>query len=240
MFVSVVGAFAESVALPESQVTALPDHVSYETGSVLGMAFGTSYHALKQRAVLQPGETLLVLGAAGGVGIAAVALGAAMGATVLAAASTEEKRLFALDHGADSSLDYTDDGFRSKVKELTKGRGVDVVYDPVGGQYSEQAFRSLAWDGRHLVVGFTAGEIPKLPLNLPLLKAASLVGVFWGAWAARFPEESKANYGEIFSMIEHGEVQVPPPTTWQLDDFAPALDQIAQRRVLGKVALAVS
>lgn len=240
MFVSVVGAFAESIVVPEWQVTALPDHLSFELGAVVGMTYGTSYYALKQRARLAEGETLLVLGAAGGVGSAAVALGKSMGATVIAGASSETKRAFATRLGADSVVDYTGDDFRAQLKELTGGRGVDVVYDPVGGAYSELAFRSLGWDGRHLVVGFTAGDIARLPLNLPLLKSASLVGVFWGAWAARSPEESQSNYAEIFSMIESGVLTVPPATTWPLDGFVDALDEVEGRRVLGKVALQIS
>lgn len=236
MFASVVGAFSDTIAVPVGQVTALPDGVDLAAGSVIALAYGTSYHALKQRARLRNGDTLLVLGAAGGVGIAAVGLGSAMGATVIAAASTPAKREFALANGADTAFDYTDGDLRSVLKSVAPD-GVDVVYDPVGGEYSEAAFRSLAWDGRHLVVGFTAGDIPALPLNLPLLKGASLVGVFWGAWVARFPEESQRNYRELFDMINRGELDVPAPKVYPAAEFAAALGEIGGRRVLGKVTL---
>lgn len=237
MFASVVGAFSDTVAVPAHQVTLLPERMDLATGSILVLAYGTSYHALKQRARAQRGESLLVLGAAGGVGIAAVGLGKAMGMRVIAAASTEAKREFALQHGADEAFDYTDGDLRNSIKAMTGGSGVDVVYDPVGGQYSEQAFRSLAWDGRHLVVGFTAGDIPALPLNLPLLKGSSLVGVFWGTWAAKFPAESQQNYAEILAMMGDGALNVPPPTVYPAEEFGSALAEIGDRRVLGKVAL---
>lgn len=236
MFASVVGAFSDTVAVPVDQVTVLPEGIELATGSVVALAYGTSYHALKQRARLRRGESMLVLGAAGGVGIAAVGLGAAMGAKVIAAASTPEKRAFALANGADTAFDYTDGDLRAMLKSVAPN-GVDVVYDPVGGAFSEAAFRSLAWDGRHLVVGFTAGDIPALPLNLPLLKGASLVGVFWGAWVARFPEESQRNYQEMFDMIERGELTIPAPKVYPAEEFAAALGEIGGRRVLGKVTL---
>ncbi|NNF62872.1 MAG: NADPH:quinone oxidoreductase family protein [Acidimicrobiia bacterium] len=236
MFASVVGAFSDTVAVPAAQVTVLPDGIDLATGSVVALAYGTSYHALKQRARLRSGESMLVLGAAGGVGIAAVGLGAAMGATVIAAASTPAKRQFALANGANTAFDYTDGDLRAQLKSVAP-KGVDVVYDPVGGGYSEAAFRSLAWDGRHLVVGFTAGDIPALPLNLPLLKGASLVGVFWGAWVARFPDESQRNYREMFDMISRGELTIPAPKVYPAEAFAAALGEIGGRRVLGKVTL---
>lgn len=237
MFASVVGAFSDTVAVPAHQVTRIPERVDLATGSILVLAYGTSYHALKQRARVKRGESLLVLGAAGGVGIAAVGLGKALGMRVIAAASTEAKREFALQHGAGEAFDYTDGDLRNSIKAMTAGSGVDVVYDPVGGQYSEQAFRSLAWDGRHLVVGFTAGDIPALPLNLPLLKGSSLVGVFWGTWAAKFPAESQQNYAEILAMMGDGALNVPPPTVYPAEEFGKALAEIGDRRVLGKVAL---
>jgi NADPH:quinone reductase and related Zn-dependent oxidoreductases len=181
------GAFAEEVVAPESNLLPIPDNMPDEKAAGFMMVYGTSYYALKQRANLQPGETLLVLGASGGVGLAAVELGKAMGAKVIAAASSSEKLRIAKDAGADELINYTDEPLKDAVKKLTRGKGVDVIYDPVGGDFTEQALRTMAWNGRHLIIGFAAGDIPKVPANLTLLKGCSVVGVFWGAFTRNEP-----------------------------------------------------
>lgn len=233
------GAFAEKLLVKATSVFKKGKSMSFEQAAGLVLTYGTSYYALKQRANLQPGETVLVLGAAGGVGIATIQLAKAMGATVIAAASTEEKLDFACAAGADLRINYSNEDLKKRTKELTKGKGADVIYDPVGGDYAEQAFRAIAWDGRYLVIGFASGPIPKMPLNLALLKGASLVGVFWGAWAARYPQESQQNFAEIFEMIE-SDVFAPPVTdVYPLEQFQDAFRCIAERRAKGKVILAM-
>src|SRR5690606_22787290 len=176
------GGYAEQLAVDAQRVMPMPETMDFATASAYVLAYGTSLFALKDRAKLAAGETLLVLGAAGGVGIAAVEIGKSMGARVIAAASSEEKLALCREHGADATIDYARENLRERIAALTDGKGPDVIYDPVGGEYTEQAFRSIAWEGRHLVIGFAAGEIPRIPLNLPLLKTASLVGAFWGAF----------------------------------------------------------
>jgi NADPH2:quinone reductase len=203
------------------------------------MSYGTSYHALAQRARLAPGETLLVLGAAGGVGSAAVELGKSMGATVIAAASTDDKLAFCRELGADATINIVDDDVRSRIKDLTGGRGVDVVYDPVGGDLTETAFRSIAWEGRYLVVGFAAGDIPSLPLNLPLLKGASVMGVFWGSFATRDPAANRSNANAIFDLVQRGVVAPRTMEVVSFDDFARGFELMATRRVTGKIALSI-
>jgi len=183
------GAFAEEVKTEAGRPLPLPEGMDFASGAAFLLTYGTSDHALRDRGALKAGETLLVLGAAGGVGLAAIEIGKALGARVIACASSEEKLAVCRSHGADAGIDYANEDLRERIKALTDGRGVDVVYDPVGGPYTEPAFRSLAWRGRLLVVGFAAGEIPKLPLNLALLKGASVVGVFWGDFARREPRE---------------------------------------------------
>src|SRR5690242_7592399 len=185
------GGFAEEVALDTRNVVPIPDAMSFDEAAAFLFTYGTSHYALKDRGALKPGETLLVLGAAGGVGLAAVELGKAMDARVIAAASTEEKLAVCREHGADEGINYTSEDLRERLKSLTAGKGVDVIFDPVGGPYSEIALRSMAWEGRHLVVGFTAGEIPRIPLNLTLLKGCSIVGVFWGSFTSRDPRRNR-------------------------------------------------
>jgi NADPH2:quinone reductase len=214
--------------------------LSFEQAAGLTIVYGTSYYALKQRAQLQPGETVLVLGAAGGVGIATVQLAKAMGATVIAAASSAEKLDFARDAGADLCINYVEEDLKSRAKALTHGNGADVIYDPVGGEFSEAAFRAIAWNGRFLVIGFAAGPIPKMPLNLALLKGASLVGVFWGAWASRFPAESQENFRELIEMVDSGRITPPVTEVYALRDYADAFRCIAERRARGKVILTMS
>ncbi|KRP17901.1 MAG: NADPH:quinone oxidoreductase family protein [Porticoccaceae bacterium] len=235
-----IGAFAEQCVTSEYTAFGMGKSMSFEQAAGFAVTYGTSYYALKQRANIQPGETLLVLGAAGGVGIATIQIAKAMGATVIAAASSEEKLDFACQAGADLRINYSTENLKEKVKELTNGKGVDVVYDPVGGDYSEQAFRSIAWDGRFLVIGFASGPIPAMPLNLALLKGASLVGVFWGAWAARSPQESFKNFAELIDMIDSGKFSPLVTEVYPLSDFKAALDSITERRAKGKVILSMA
>ncbi len=230
------GAFAEKMVAAEAATMPLPEGMSFEAAAGISITYATSYYALKQRARLQAGETLLVLGAAGGVGLAAVELGKAMGARVIAAASSSEKLDAACEAGAEMRVDYTAEPLKERVKELTGGRGADVVYDPVGGDYSEQALRAVAWDGRFLVIGFAAGEIPKIPLNLMLLKGANVLGVFWGSWVQRDPAGSRENFIELRRMFEDGKLK-PKVTPYPLADFGDALAALAERRAVGKLVL---
>jgi NADPH2:quinone reductase len=202
--------------------------------------YGTTYHALVQRANLKAGETLLVLGAAGGVGITAIEIGKALGARVLAAASSEEKLGLAKAHGADAVFDYTKDTIKSKVMEFTADRGIDVVYDPVGADYAEQCVRSMAWTGRYLVIGFAGGRIPAIPLNLALLKGCSLVGVFWGAHTRREPEVHAANLKALFQLFEEGRIKPHITEMNGRDSFTGALDVLNGRRSTGKVVIRVA
>ncbi len=232
-----VGAFAEQCVVSEHTTFEMGNTMSFEQAAGFAITYGTSYYALKQQANIQPGETLLVLGAAGGVGIATIQIAKAMGATVIAAASSEEKLDFACEAGADLRINYSTENLKDKVKELTGGKGVDVVYDPVGGDFSEQAFRAIAWDGRFLVIGFASGPIPAMPLNLALLKGASLVGVFWGSWAARAPMESRKNFDELIEMIDSGKFSPLVTEVYSLDDYKAAFASISERRAKGKVIL---
>ncbi|MBE7374093.1 NADPH:quinone oxidoreductase family protein [Pseudomonas lopnurensis] len=234
------GSFAEQVAVPGHNVLPIPPGMDFETAAAFSMTYGTSMHALKQRANLQPGETLLVLGASGGVGLAAVEIGKAMGARVIAAASSEEKLDVAKNAGADELIDYSQGGLKERLKELTGGQGVDVIYDPVGGQLFEEAFRSIAWNGRMLVVGFAAGgEIPALPANLPLLKGAALVGVFWGAFAQRQPQDNAANFRQLFAWHAEGRLKPLVSQRFALEDTARAIDTLGRRKAVGKLVVKV-
>ncbi len=235
-----IGGFAEQCIANEHTSFGMGETMSFEQAAGFAITYGTSYYALKQQAKIKPGETLLVLGAAGGVGIATIQIAKAMGVTVIAAASTEEKLDFACEAGADLRINYTTENLKDKVKELTGGKGVDVVYDPVGGDFSEQAFRAIAWDGRFLVIGFASGPIPKIPLNLCLLKGASLVGVFWGAWVARNPMESRKNFDEIIEMIDGGQFSPLVTEVYPLSDYKAAFASITERRAKGKVILSNS
>ena len=231
------GAFAEEIAIPATAVTQIPDSMLFEQAAGLTIVYGTSYYALKQRAGLQRGDTLLVLGAAGGVGLSAVELGAAMGARVIAAASSEQKLATAADHGAEVGIDYSKEDLKNRIKELTDGAGANVIYDPVGGELAEAAFRGIAWEGRHLVIGFASGPIPKLPLNLPLLKGAAAVGVFWGSWTKREPEAHKQNMAELFELFTEGAIQPHVSSTYPLGQFLDAFGEVSGRRAIGKVIL---
>ncbi len=237
MFLVDTGAFAEQVVVPAARLIPMPESIDFEQAAGIAMIYGTSYHALKQRADLQSGETLLVLGAAGGVGTAAIQLGKEMGATVIAAASSDDKLAYARQNGADHTINYSTEDVRSAIKELTAGAGPDVVYDPVGGDLAEPVFRSIGWGGRYLVVGFAAGGIPSLALNLALLKGASIVGVFWGAFVAREPHRSAENFGEILAMIDAGKIRPPISATYPLVDVKRAFAEISDRTATGKLVL---
>ncbi|WP_312477853.1 NADPH:quinone oxidoreductase family protein [Stutzerimonas nitrititolerans] len=234
------GSFAEQVAVSGQNVLPIPAEMDFTTAAAFSMTYGTSMHALKQRANLQPGETLLVLGASGGVGLAAVEIGKAMSARVIAAASTNEKLEIARKAGADELINYSEASLRERLKELTDGQGVDVIYDPVGGKLFEEAFRSIAWNGRMLVVGFAAGgEIPALPANLPLLKGASLIGVFWGAFAQRQPQDNAANFKQLFAWYAEGKLRPLVSQTFALEQAAEAIDTLGQRKAVGKLVVKV-
>lgn len=234
------GSFAEQVAVSGFNVMQIPKGMDFTTAAAFGMTYGTSMHALKQRANLQPGETLLVLGASGGVGLAAVEIAKAMGARVIAAASTTEKLEVAKAAGADELINYTSENLKERLKELTQGQGVDVIYDPVGGTFFEEAFRSIAWNGRFLVVGFAAGgSIPALPANLPLLKGAALIGVFWGAFAQRQPQDNLANFQQLFSWYSEGKLKPLVSQTFPLARAAEAINALGQRKAVGKVVVQV-
>ena len=214
-------------------------HLTLRLCAAFLLTYGTSDHALRDRAALKAGETLLVLGAAGGVGLAAVEIGKALGARVIACASSEDKLAVCRGHGADATIDYAAEDLRERIKTLSDGRGVDVVYDAVGGPYSEPAFRSLAWRGRHLVVGFAAGEIPRLPLNLPLLKGASMVGVFWGDFARREPRALAESLGQLARWYGQGKLRPHVSQTLPLEQAPQAIRLLASRQAKGKVVLTV-
>ncbi len=231
------GAFAEEVVADTTKLIPIPPGVPYDIAASFVMTYGTSYHALKDRAVLAAGETLLVLGAAGGVGLAAVELGKALGARVIAAASSEEKLAVCREHGADETINYATEDLRERIKALTDGKGVDVVYDPVGGDYSEAALRSMAWRGRFLVVGFANGEIPKIPLNLTLLKGCSIVGVFWGEFVRREPRSNAKDLMELVTMMQAGTIKPLVSARYSFAEAADALNAVMQRKVTGKIVL---
>ncbi len=231
------GGFAEEVAANENRLIPLPSTLDFVTASAFALPYATSYYALKDRARLQPGETLLVLGAAGGVGLAAVELGHLLGAKVIAAASSNEKLAVCRRYGADEVINYSTEDLKTRLKELTAGRGVDVVYDPVGGPYSEIALRNTAWQGRHLVVGFSNGEIPRIPLNLALLKSCSIVGVFYGSFVQRNPQENMQNFQQLLTWIDEGKLKPFISATFPLEQGAEAIKRIATRQVIGKVVV---
>lgn len=232
-----IGGYAEQVVAPADRVCQIPDSMSFRQAAGFLITYATSHHALKDRGNLRPGETLLVLGAAGGVGLAAVEIGRQMGARVIAAASTDEKLELCRRHGADETINYSREELRSRLKQLTGGNGVDIVYDPVGGAMTETALRSLSVNGRHLVVGFAAGDIPKIPLNLLLVKQTALIGVFWGAFARADPRRHAANMAELFDWFEQGRLEPHICAAYPLSGFAEALDAVMERKVKGKIVL---
>lgn len=232
-----MNAFATHLLAPAAAVIPLPDALPMDVAAGLPLAYGTSMHALLDRADLREGETLFVLGAAGGVGLAAVMIGKALGARVIAGVGSDEKAQVARDHGADEVIVYTREDLRERLKALTGARGPDVIFDPVGDRYAEPAFRSIAWGGRYLVIGFAGGEIPKLPLNLPLLKGASLVGVFWGEFARRDPAGNARNLEQLARWIGSGQVRPLVSAQYTLEGGAQAMRDLLERRVTGKVVL---
>lgn len=236
-FTMIHGAFAERVVTPELSAVKLPDEVSFEVGAVTLLTYATTWHALVDRARIREGETLLVLGASGGLGVSAIQLGKLFGARVIAAASTPEKVEFCKRMGADEGICYATEDLKERAKDLTRGRGVDVVYDPVGGRFSEAALRAIAWEGRFLVVGFASGEIPRVPLNLTLLKGCEIVGVFWGSFAMREPEKNRAHCAEIFAHVAAGRLAPHLDATLPFERASEALERLERREVRGKVAL---
>ncbi|HSB18937.1 MAG TPA: NADPH:quinone oxidoreductase family protein [Anaeromyxobacteraceae bacterium] len=231
------GAFAEEALVEASNAMAAPAGLDPRVAASFAMAYGTSLHALQDRAGLAPGETLLVLGAAGGVGLAAVELGKLLGARVIAAASTDAKLEVCRRRGADELVSYGSEGWRDRVKELTGGKGVDVVYDPVGGALAEPALRLLAWGGRHLVVGFAGGDIPRIPLNLPLLKGFSIVGVYWGEFARREPQRHQANMRRLLGLLSEGKLEPLVSKVYPLERAGEALRALMDRQATGKLVL---
>ncbi|HEX5611330.1 MAG TPA: NADPH:quinone oxidoreductase family protein [Burkholderiales bacterium] len=231
------GAFAEEVKTEAVRLLPLPQGMDFPSGASFILTYGTTDHALRDRAALRPGETLLVLGAAGGVGIAAIEIGKALGARVIACASSEEKLQVCRAHGADETINYAADDLRERIRLLTDARGVDVIYDAVGGPYTEPAFRSIAWRGRLLVIGFAAGEIPKLPLNLPLLKGASVVGVFWGDFTRREPKVFAESARQLAQWYGEGKLKPHVSATFPLERTAEAMNLLASRKAKGKVVI---
>lgn len=231
------GGFATHVAASAAQCLPLPDGFDPVDAAAFIMTYATSHHALVDRAQLRAGETVLVLGAAGGVGTAAIQIAKAMGARVIAAASSEEKCNLCLKIGADAVIDYSQEDLREAAKSLTQGKGPDVIYDPVGGSLSEPAFRSIAWRGRYLVIGFAAGPIPALPLNLPLLKGASIVGVFWGEFAKREPQANTAMMAQLAQWYAQGSIKPVIDRTMPMSQLPAAFSRMGSRSVLGKLVL---
>ena len=231
------GAFAEQAIAPVEALMPMPPGMDFDTAAAITLTYGTSHHAVVDRGALQAGETMLVLGAAGGVGLAAIEIGKALGARVIAAASSAEKLDVCREHGADVLINYTTEDLREALKAATGGKGPDVIYDPVGGPYSEPALRSIAYRGRHLVVGFAAGDIPKLPWNLMLLKGASVVGVFWGDFVRREPQANLAAMRQMLGWMAEGKLKPLVSGKYALADTAQALNDMAARKVVGKIVI---
>lgn len=232
-----INAFSERVAIHELAAFPMPQALSFEQAAGVCITYFTSYHAFKQRANLQPGETVLVLGAAGGVGTTAIELAKHMGAKVIAAASTDEKLEICKQLGADEVVNYTDIDLKATLKEVSGGKGFDVIYDPVGGDYAEPAIRNLAWNGRYLVIGFASGPIPKIPLNLALLKGASLVGVFWGRFVMEEPEVNMKNIEELWELFDTGKLNPIVTDCFSLEQYEDAFNCMIERRARGKVII---
>ena len=231
------GAFAEEVIVSSAGCFLKPPQISFDIGASFMMAYGTSYNALKDRAQIKAGETLLVLGASGGVGLAAVELGKLMGAHVIAAASSKEKLEICKKYGAKELINYTEEDLKMKIKEVTMGKGVDVVYDPIGGDLAETALRGTAWEGRYLIVGFAGRSIPKIPLNLPLLKGCQVVGVFWGSFAMKNPKAHLQNTTELMKMYANSQLNPYIHRTYPLAEAPKALEEMINRKVSGKVII---
>jgi len=231
------GAAREAVAVEAHQLAKLPEALDFDRAAGLTVTYGTTLYALRERAQLKPGETLVVLGASGGTGLAAIELGKMMGARVIACASSDEKLAFARAHGADETVNYGRENLRDALKRLGGEHGIDVVYDPVGGPYAEPAVRSLAWLGRYLVVGFAAGEIPKIPLNLTLLKSCDIRGVFWGAWTKREPQLQRTLMTDLARWCAEGKLSAHVHAVYPLAEIETALNAITDRKVMGKIVL---
>ncbi|HVV61415.1 MAG TPA: NADPH:quinone oxidoreductase family protein [Pseudolabrys sp.] len=231
------GAAREKVAISTDRLIKMPDGLDFDRAAGVCITYGTTYYALKDRGAIKASETLAVLGASGGVGLAAIELGKLMGARVIACASSDEKIAFARKHGADEGINYASEDLKDALRRLTDGRGANVIYDPVGGPYSEPALRSIAWEGRFLVVGFAAGDIPKLPLNLVLLKGCSVVGVFWGSFIERDPQRHRANTAQLLEWCAQGKLSSHVHAVYPLAEAPKALKAIAARQVMGKVIL---
>lgn len=233
------GGFAEEVKADAMRLLPIPAGMSFTSAAAFGLTYATSDHALRDRGELKAGETLLVLGAAGGVGLAAIEIGKALGARVIACASSDDKLAVCREHGADATINYAAEDLRDRIKAITNGTGADVIYDPVGGPYTEPALRSIAWRGRLLVVGFAAGDIPKIPLNLTLLKGCSIVGVYWGEFTRREPEHFAQQMRQLEQWYADGRLRPHVSETFPLDRAAEALTLMAERKVKGKVVLTV-
>ncbi|MEL6191779.1 MAG: NADPH:quinone oxidoreductase family protein [Bacteroidota bacterium] len=233
------GGFAEKIAAKAKACIPKPPGMNFIQAASFLMAYGTSYYALKNRADLKEGESLLVLGASGGVGLTAVELGKLMGAKVIAAASTPEKLELCKQYGADETILYNDEDLKNRTKDLTEGKGVDVIYDPVGAAYAEPALRAIAWEGRYLVIGFAAGQIPKIPLNLALLKSCQIVGVFWGAFAQKFPAKNMQYMMQLLTWFNEGKLKPHIHGTYSLEDAPKALEEMQARKVMGKVVVTI-
>ncbi|MFZ1923214.1 MAG: NADPH:quinone oxidoreductase family protein [Xanthobacteraceae bacterium] len=231
------GAAREAVAVPADALVKIPPELDMDRAAGLTVTYGTTLYALRERAALKAGETLAVLGASGGTGLAAVEIGKIMGARVIACASADDKLAFAREHGADETVNYAREDLRGALKKLGGEHGIDVVYDPVGGRYAEPAVRALAWEGRYLVIGFAAGEIPKLPLNLVLLKSCDIRGVLWGSWVKREPQAQRALMTDIMQWCAQGKLKPHVHATYPLAEIAAALNAIADRKVMGKIVL---
>ena len=233
------GAARELVSVSVQRLIKIPDRLDFERAAGLTVTYGTTLYALRERADLKPGEALVVLGASGGTGLATIELGKIMGARVIACASSDDKLAFAREHGADEIVNYDRDDLRGALKKLGGERGIDVVYDPVGGRYAEPALRSLAWLGRYLVVGFAAGEIPRIPLNLALLKSCDIRGVSWGAWTSREPGKQRSLMADILKWTAEGRLSAHVQAVYPLSEIAAALDVLAARKAMGKIVLRV-
>jgi len=231
------GGFAEEVAVDASLLVPIPDSLDFTRAAAFLMTYGTALYALQNRAHLRAGENLLVLGAAGGTGIAAVEVGKTLGARVIAAASSQEKLALCRRHGADETIDYATEDLKQRIRDLTGGEGADVVFDPVGGRYSEPALRSTAWEGRFIVIGFAAGEIARVPLNLPLLRCCAVMGSPWGAFLRRSPADRAAHQRELVALLAGGRIDPPVSATYPLDRAREALRAMLDRQVLGKVVV---
>jgi NADPH2:quinone reductase len=234
-----IGALAERAVVDASSVDVIPETMDFNTAAALGLAYGTSYHALAQRARLQPRENLLVLGASGGVGLAAVEIGKAFGACVIAGASTDQKLQIAKEHGADVLVNYSQGSLKDRIKELTGGKGADVIFDPVGGELFDQCARCINWNGRILVVGFASGTIPKYPVNLALLKGCQIVGVFWGDFRQREPETYRENCQALFELFREGKIKPLISQAFPLERYADALNVFVNRQAVGKIVLRI-